>query len=125
MLESGVGPDPSHGHASVRSESRRDQTPIDFKESKPGYPAHYPTGATPQAEEVVMADVKRYEEGDNWVEIDLDLCVAAGECVNVCPADVYEVAGGKVKADNIGECIECGACEDVCPTNAILRHWAW
>lgn len=72
-----------------------------------------------------MADVKRYEGGDGWVEIDLDLCVAANECVNVCPSDVYEVVDGKVKADGIGECIECGACEGVCPSNAILKHWAW
>lgn len=72
-----------------------------------------------------MAERKRFEDGDGWVEIDLDLCVAAGECVSVCPADVYEIVDGKVKADNIGECIECGACQDVCPTNAILKHWAW
>jgi NAD-dependent dihydropyrimidine dehydrogenase PreA subunit len=72
-----------------------------------------------------MAEIERFEDGDSWVEIDLGLCVAAGECVSVCPADVYEIVDGKVKADNIGECIECGACQDVCPTNAILKHWAW
>ena len=72
-----------------------------------------------------MAEVKRHEDGDNWVEIDLDLCVAAGECVNVCSSDVYEIIDGKVNPDKIGECIECGACEDVCPNNAILKHWAW
>ena len=72
-----------------------------------------------------MAEIKRFEDGDNWVEIDLDLCVVAGECVSVCPSDVYEIVDGKVNADNIGECIECGACQDVCPTNTILKHWAW
>jgi len=72
-----------------------------------------------------MPETKRFEDGDAWVEIYLDLCVAAGECVSVCPSDVYEIVNGKVNADNIGECIECGACQDVCPTNAILKHWAW
>ena len=72
-----------------------------------------------------MADIKKWEDVDQWVEIDLDQCVGAAECEEVCPADVYEVVGGQVKADNIGDCIECGACEDICPNGAILSHWAW
>lgn len=72
-----------------------------------------------------MSNVKRWEEADQWVEIDLGLCTAAGQCADVCPADVYQVVEGKVKADNIGECVECGACQGECPNNAILRHWAW
>jgi len=72
-----------------------------------------------------MPDVKRFESGEMFVEIDLDACVAAGECVDICPADVYEIVDGKVTADRIADCIECGACEGVCPTNALLKHWAW
>jgi NAD-dependent dihydropyrimidine dehydrogenase PreA subunit len=72
-----------------------------------------------------MSNVKKWEETDHWVEIDLDLCNGMGECVNICPMSVYEIIEGKVKANNIGECIECGACQDVCPSKAILRHWAW
>ena len=49
----------------------------------------------------------------------------SGECVSVCPAEVYEVINGKVDAENIGGCIECGACQDTCPFNAILKHAAW
>lgn len=71
-----------------------------------------------------MVNVKRWEEEDHWVEIDLDLCSGISECVNVCPVNVYELVDGKVKAD-IKRCIECGACEGICPKNAILRHWAW
>ena len=79
----------------------------------------------PALREVEMVDIKRFEDSEAWVETDLDLCAAAGDCVEVCPADVYDIVDGKVNADNIGECIECGACEDTCPNDAILKHWAW
>ena len=72
-----------------------------------------------------MSDIKKWEDEDRWVEVDLTLCVGAGECVIVCPVQVYELDDGKVVAENIGECIECMACQDVCPTNAILKHSAW
>jgi NAD-dependent dihydropyrimidine dehydrogenase PreA subunit len=72
-----------------------------------------------------MTNVKKWEEVDHWVEIDIDLCNGKGECVNICPMSVYEIIDDKVEANNIRECIECGACQDVCPSNAILRHWAW
>jgi NAD-dependent dihydropyrimidine dehydrogenase PreA subunit len=72
-----------------------------------------------------MTNVKKWEEEDHWVEIDIDLCNGTGECVNICPMSVYEIIDGKVEANKISECIECGACQDVCPSNAILRHWAW
>ncbi len=72
-----------------------------------------------------MVNVKKWEEDEHWVEIDLDLCVGAEECVNVCPVEVYELIDGKVVAKNIGECTDCMACLDICPTNAILNHSAW
>jgi len=72
-----------------------------------------------------MPDVRRWEEGDQWVEIDLDLCSGVGQCVESCPSDVYKVEDGKVDAESIAECIGCAACQDVCPNGAILSHWAW
>lgn len=72
-----------------------------------------------------MPEIKRYESGELWVELDLDLCVATGECVDVCPSEVYEIVDGKVQAERIADCVGCGACEGVCPTDAILKHWAW
>lgn len=68
---------------------------------------------------------QRFEDGDLWVEIDLDLCTGAGECVDVCPEDVYEIVGGKVTVPNIGDCSECAACDGVCPNDAILDHCSW
>lgn len=72
-----------------------------------------------------MSSIKKWEDEDQWVEIDLDLCVASEECVDVCPAEVYIIIDGKVNAENIGECIKCGACQDTCPYNAISKHFAW
>ena len=72
-----------------------------------------------------MADKKNWKDGDNFVEIDLDLCIGSGECTNICPVGVYNLVDGKVQADNIAECIGCGACQDVCPSKAILNHWSW
>lgn len=72
-----------------------------------------------------IVNIKKWEDQEHWVEIDLDLCVGAEDCVNVCPADVYVLVDGKVDADNIGECTDCMACLDICPTSAILNHSAW
>jgi NAD-dependent dihydropyrimidine dehydrogenase PreA subunit len=72
-----------------------------------------------------MTNIKKWQENDHWVEIDLDRCVGAGECVEVCPVEVYELVDGKVIAENIAECTDCMACQDICPTSAILNHSAW
>jgi NAD-dependent dihydropyrimidine dehydrogenase PreA subunit len=72
-----------------------------------------------------MSNIKNWNEGENYVEIDLDLCNGSGECMSICPVEVYELVDNKVNADNIGECIRCGACEGGCPNKAILKHWAW
>ena len=63
--------------------------------------------------------IKKYESGDITIEIDEDLCRAAGECINVCPADVFEIVNDKATAPNVDECIECCLCVDACPVGAI------
>ena len=68
---------------------------------------------------------QRFEDGDLWVDIDLDLCTGAGECVDVCPEDVYAIVDGKVTVPNIADCSECAACDGVCPNDAILDHSSW
>ena len=72
-----------------------------------------------------MVKIKKWENEGHWVEVDLDLCIGAGECVRVCPVEVYELIDGIVISENIGACTDCSACQDVCPTNAILKHSAW
>ena len=72
-----------------------------------------------------MSNIKKWNEGENFVEINIELCTGSSECINICPVGVYELVDSKVNAENIGECIGCGACQDVCPKKAILNHWSW
>ncbi|MFX1273467.1 MAG: ferredoxin family protein [Promethearchaeota archaeon] len=72
-----------------------------------------------------MTNIKRWEDSEHWVEIDLDQCTGMAVCVEICPAEVYDLVDGKVIAENIGECTDCMACLDACPTDAILKHSAW
>jgi NAD-dependent dihydropyrimidine dehydrogenase PreA subunit len=72
-----------------------------------------------------VVNIKKWEDQDHWVEINLDLCVGAADFVDVCPVEAYELIDGKVIAENIGDCTDCTACLDVCPTSAILNHSAW
>ena len=55
----------------------------------------------------------------------MDLCIGAGDCIEVCPVDIFDFVNNKVDADNIGECTDCMACQGVCPNDAILKHSAW
>ena len=72
-----------------------------------------------------MPNIKKWSFDDKWIQINLDLCAGSGECVEICPAQVYDIIDGKVNADDIAECIECGACQGTCPYEAILNHSAW
>ncbi|MEE8402775.1 MAG: 4Fe-4S binding protein [Candidatus Hydrothermarchaeaceae archaeon] len=53
------------------------------------------------------------------MKIDHDKCTGAGECVDVCPVEVFELVDGKSTAPKVDECIECCACVESCPSNAI------
>ncbi len=72
-----------------------------------------------------MVNIKRWEEDDKWVEVDLDRCVGAARCISNCPAEVYSLVNGNVAAEDIIECIQCLACQDACPNKAIVNHFAW
>ncbi|WP_419008701.1 ferredoxin, partial [Desulfovibrio sp.] len=51
--------------------------------------------------------------------VDTDKCVGCGECVDVCPVEVYEIKDGKSEPVNSEECLGCESCVEVCETSAI------
>ena len=53
------------------------------------------------------------------IDVDKDKCVGDGECVNACPAQVYELVDGKAEPVNADECLGCETCVEVCPEGAI------
>jgi len=53
------------------------------------------------------------------VTVDVDKCTGDGECVDVCPVEVYELQGGKAVVMNEEECLGCESCIEVCESNAL------
>jgi NAD-dependent dihydropyrimidine dehydrogenase PreA subunit len=53
------------------------------------------------------------------VHVDADKCVGCGECVDVCPVEVYEMQDGKSAVVHQDECLGCESCVEVCEANAI------
>ncbi|MCK5244704.1 MAG: ferredoxin [Desulfobacterales bacterium C00003106] len=51
--------------------------------------------------------------------VDADKCVGCGECIDVCPADVYELQDEKSVPVNAEECLGCESCIEVCEQGAI------
>ena len=64
-------------------------------------------------------DIKEWKSSAWTIKVDYDKCTGAGECVDICPAEVYELVDGKTVPKNIDECTECCSCVEVCPTEAI------
>lgn len=54
------------------------------------------------------------------VNVDADKCVGCGECVDVCPVEVYELNDGKSVPAHEEECLGCESCVEVCEANAIV-----
>ncbi len=48
-----------------------------------------------------------------------DLCEQCGECVTICPYEVFGEEEGRVKVVIPEECIECTDCIRSCPHKAI------
>jgi len=53
------------------------------------------------------------------VSVNQEPCIGCGECVDVCPVDVYEMESSKSKPVNADECIGCMSCVEVCPVDVI------
>ncbi len=52
-------------------------------------------------------------------EVDAEKCIGCGECVEVCPVDVYELQDEKSVPVNAEECLGCESCVEVCESEAI------
>jgi NAD-dependent dihydropyrimidine dehydrogenase PreA subunit len=53
------------------------------------------------------------------VEVNAEKCVGCGECVDVCPVEVYELQDEKSVPVNADECLGCESCIEVCEEGAI------
>ena len=53
------------------------------------------------------------------IGIDSALCEACGECVLICPTEVYDLVDGVAVAVKPENCLGCMGCVGVCPVSAI------
>lgn len=53
------------------------------------------------------------------VVVDTEKCVGDGECVDVCPVEVYEMQSSKAVVINEDDCLGCESCVEVCESGAI------
>ena len=51
--------------------------------------------------------------------VDTDKCIGCGECVEVCPVEVFELEDEKAVPVNAEECLGCESCVEVCEQGAI------
>lgn len=62
---------------------------------------------------------KEFSAGDIKITVDYEKCTGVGECVTVCPVDIFSLENQKAVCNNVDECIECCACVSSCPSEAI------
>jgi ferredoxin len=61
----------------------------------------------------------RYLKNVTTLELQASRCVGCGRCVEVCPHQVFVVAGKRAEIRDRDACMECGACARNCPVSAI------
>lgn len=54
------------------------------------------------------------------VNVDNEKCIGCGECVDVCPVEVFELEDEKAVPVNMEECLGCESCVEVCEQDAIV-----
>ncbi|MBN1625519.1 MAG: 4Fe-4S binding protein [Deltaproteobacteria bacterium] len=52
-------------------------------------------------------------------EVDAEKCIGCGNCVEVCPVDVYEIQDSNSVPVNADECLGCESCLEACTEDAI------
>ncbi len=63
---------------------------------------------------------KKWRKIMSWnVVVDNDKCTGCGECVDICPVEVYELKDAKSSVVNEEECLGCESCVEVCEFDAI------
>lgn len=53
------------------------------------------------------------------IAIDETKCKVCGECVNICPNEIYKIEDGHLVVGNSAECSGCQSCVSVCVNEAI------
>jgi len=53
-------------------------------------------------------------------KVDADKCVGCGECVAICPMQVFELRQGKAVVVNDQDCLGCDSCVEACEPVAIV-----
>jgi len=61
----------------------------------------------------------RYLKNVATLQLDPSVCVGCGRCTEVCPHQVFNMAGKKADIIDRDACMECGACALNCPVKAI------
>lgn len=53
------------------------------------------------------------------ITIDETKCKVCGECVAICPNEIYKLEDNRIVVGNTGECSNCQSCVAVCTNEAI------
>ena len=53
------------------------------------------------------------------ITIDEAKCTQCGECIKMCPCEVYKLENGKVTVGSTDDCSNCQSCQSVCAPVAI------
>ncbi len=53
------------------------------------------------------------------IVVDEEKCKACGECVKICPGEIYKIENDRVIVGNSADCSGCQSCVSVCENQAI------